>query len=148
GATFCPTDGYSDTPSMTQALASAAQARGVQIREHTPVVGITMEHGSVQAVQTAQEKISTPLIVNATGVYAPFVGRLAGIADIPVRPLRRHLCLTEPFEDLPSDVPMTIDLNTGFHFRRRNGSVVFAMPLPPTEEEDRLNQALAPEAFA
>ncbi len=148
GATFCPTDGYSDTLAMTQALAHAAQARGVHIHEHTALVGITVEHGRVQAVQTEQEKISTPLVVNATGVYAPFVARLAGIADIPVRPLRRYLCLTEPFADLPPDVPMTIDLSTDFHFRRRDGSVVFALPLPPSQEQDRLNQTLAPEAFA
>jgi sarcosine oxidase, subunit beta len=148
GATFCPTDGYSDTPTMTQALAYAAQARGIRIREHAAVLGIKVEHGRVQAVQTGQETISTPLVINATGVFAPFIARLAGIANIPVRPLRRHLCLTEPFADLPPDVPMTIDLSTGFHFRRRDGSVVFALPLPPTQEEDQLNQALASEAFA
>lgn len=147
GATFCPTDGYSDTLAMTQALAHEAQAQGVRIREHTAVAGITVEHGRVQAVQTEQETIATPLVVNATGAYAAFVARLAGIADLPVRPLRRHLCLTEPFADLPTDVPMTIDLTTGFHFRRRDGGVVFALPLPPGQEEDRLNQALAPEAF-
>jgi len=148
GATFCPTDGYSDTPTMTQALAYEAQARGVSIREHAPVVGISVEHGKVQAVQTPQETISTPLVINATGAYAAFVAQLAGIPDLPVRPLRRQLLLTEPFADLPEDVPMTIDAATGFHFRRRDGGVVFALPLPPTTEEDELNQALAPEAFA
>ncbi len=148
GATFCPTDGYSDPVGIIHALAEEARVRGVTISEHEPVEEIIVEHGRVQAVRIPQETISTPLVINATGVYAPFIARLAGINDLPVRPLRRQLLLTEPFADLPEDVPMVVDLVTSFHFRRRDGGVVFALPLPPEPEEERLNQALAPEAFA
>lgn len=147
GATWCPTDGYTDPGAMTKSIAEAAQAQGVTIREHAPVIGISVESGRVQAVQTPEETFYTPLVVNATGAYAPFLARMAGIPDLPVRPLRRQLLLTEPFADLPEDVPMVVDANSGFHFRRRDGGVIFALPLPPTPEEDRLNQALAPEAF-
>jgi sarcosine oxidase subunit beta len=148
GATFCPTDGYSDPVGIIHALAEEVRVRGVTISEHAPVEEIIVEHGRVQAVRIPQETISTPLVINATGVYAPFIARLAGINNLPVRPLRRQLLLTEPFADLPEDVPMVVDLVTSFHFRRRDGGVVFALPLPPEPEEERLNQALAPEAFA
>ena len=148
GATFCPTDGYSDPVGIIHALADEARIRGVSISEYAPVEEIVVEHGSVQALRTRQETISTPLVINATGVYAPFTAQLAGITDLPIRPLRRQLLLTEPFADLPEDVPMTVDLESGFHFRRRDGGVVFALPLPPGPEEARLNEALAPEAFA
>jgi sarcosine oxidase subunit beta len=148
GATFCPTDGYSDPVGIIHALAEEARVRGVTISEHAPVEEVIVEHGRVQALRIPQETISTPLVINATGVYAPFIARLAGINDLPVRPLRRQLLLTEPFADLPEDVPMVVDLVTSFHFRRRDGGVVFALPLPPQAEEERLNQALAPEAFA
>lgn len=148
GATFCPTDGYSDTPGMTRALAHAAQQHGVTIREHSPVIVITIEHGKVQAVQTPTETIATPLVINATGASAALTARLVGIHDLPVRPLRRQLFLTEPFADLPSDVPMVIDARTGFHFRRRGESVVVTMPLPESAEEAALSARLAPEAFA
>lgn len=147
GATLCPTDGYSDPVGIIQALADEARIRGVTIAEHAPVEEIIVEHGRVQAVRTPQETISTPLVINATGVYAPFIARLVGIDDLPVHPLRRQMLLTEPFDDLPEDVPMVVDLVTAFHFRRRDGGVLFALPLPPEAEEDRLNQALAPEAF-
>lgn len=148
GATFCPTDGYSDTQAMTEALASAALSRGVSIHEHTPVTGIRVEHGQVQAVETPAETFVTPLVINAAGAYAALVARLAGIPDLPVRPLRRQLYLTEAFAGLPMDVPMVVDLSTGFHFRRRNGSVVLTMPLPTSPEDEQLSQTLAPEAFA
>lgn len=147
GATFCPTDGYTDPGLLTQCLMEAAQALGVTVKEHTPIVGISVEHGRVQAVHTPQETIYTPLVINATGAYAAFVAQLAGVSDLPVRPLRRQLALTEPFADLPEDVPMVVELSTGFHFRRRDGGVVFALPLPPSPEEDKLNSALAAEAF-
>ncbi len=147
GATFCSTDGYSDPPAMTRTLADRAQVYGVKVHEYTPVVGIDVQHGRVQAVQTPQETIYTPLVIDAAGASAALVARLAGILDLPVRPLRRQLVLTEPFADLPEDVPMTVDLTTGFHFRRHQGRVMLALPLPPSAEEDRLNQTLAPEAF-
>ncbi len=148
GATFCPTDGYSDPGAMALALLEEARARGVITCEHAPVMGITVNHGKVQSVQTSQETIATHLVINATGAYAALVARLAGIEDLPVRPLRRQLYLTGPYANLPQDVPMTVDLGTGFHFRRRGEGIVLTMPLPTTLEEERQNQALAPEAFA
>ncbi|HZO70907.1 MAG TPA: FAD-dependent oxidoreductase [Ktedonobacteraceae bacterium] len=148
GATFCPTDGYSDPGAMAQALIQEAQTRGLVVREHTPVTGITMTSGRVQAVQTPQETIQTPLIVNATGPFSAFVSRLAGITDFPVYPLRRQLYLTEPFSGLPDDVPMVVDLSTGFHFRRRDERIILTMPLPVSAEEEERNRNLAPDAFA
>jgi len=147
GASLCPTDGCTDPPVMTRALAHVAQRLGVTIREHSPVTGIDVEHGRIQAVHTSQETIATPLVINATGAHAAFIARMVGLDDIPVRPLRRQLVLTEPFDDLPEDVPMTIEATTGFHFRRRDGGVLFALTLAPTTEEERLSQSLAPEAF-
>lgn len=148
GATFCPTDGYSDPAMMARALAFEAQARGVLILEHSPVTGITVKHGHVQSVQTPSETFLTPLVINAAGAYAAFVAQLAGIMDLPVRPLRRQLYQTKPFNELPQDVPMVVDLQSGFHFRRRGETIIVTIPLSTTEEEDRLSQGLAPEAFA
>ncbi len=148
GATYCPTDGYSDPGAMAQALLQEAKACGLVVHEHTPVTSITIASQRVQAVQTPQQTIHTPLIVNATGAYAAFVARLAGITDFPVSPLRRQLYLTEPFSGLPYDLPMVIDLSTGFHFRRRDDRIVLTMPLPVSPEEEQRNRNLEPDAFA
>ena len=149
GATLCPTDGYSNPGAMAQALATEAQARGVRIMTHSPVTAIHVVNGRVQAVQTPHETIATPIVVNATGAYAALTARLVGINDLPVYPLRRQLYLTEPLaeSDLPNDVPMTVDLHTGFHFRRRDGRVVLTMPLPISEVEMQRNRRLEPDAF-
>lgn len=148
GATYCPTDGYSDPGAMAQALIQEAKEHGLVVYEHTPVTGITITSGRVQAVQTPRETIQTPLIVNATGAHSAFVARLAGITDFPVYPLRRQLYLTEPFGGLPDDIPMVVDLSTGFHFRRRDERIVLTMPLPVSPEEEEHNRNLEPDAFA
>ncbi len=148
GATFCPTDGYSDPGAMTRTLAQAAREQGVTIQEHTPVTGIKVRQGRVQSVETSQGSIATPMVINATGAYAALVARLVGITDLPVWPLKRQLYQTEAFEDLPQDVPMVVDLHTGFHFRRRDDGVVLALPLLVSPEQIMSNKNLEPGPFA
>jgi sarcosine oxidase subunit beta len=147
GATFCPTDGYSDPGAMARALAWAASELGVSIQEHTPVTTISVRQGRVESVSTPDETIATPIVVNASGVYASLVARLAGITDLPVWPLKRQLYQTEVFDGLPADLPMVVDVETGFHFRRRDGGITLAMPLPVSAEQVERNRRLEPEAF-
>ncbi len=148
GASYCPTDALSDPGAMGRALAFAAYQRGVTLYERAPVASITVEHGRVTQVITPRETFTTPCVINATGAYAAFIARMVGIDDLPVRPLRRQVCLTGPCGDLPDELPMVVDLSTGFHFRRRDGGILLIMPTQPTDEEKRLSAALAPEAFA
>ena len=148
GATFCPTDGYSDPGAMTRVLIQEATKRGVRLYEYAPVTSITVEHGKVQAVQMPQETIRTGIVINATGAYAALTARLVGIENFPVFPVRRQLYLTEPYTNMPDNVPMVVDLDTGFHFRRRANRVLITLPLPFDEEKLRNQQLpLTPEAF-
>jgi sarcosine oxidase subunit beta len=148
GATFCPTDGYSDPGAMVRALAHAAQAQGVTIQEHSPVREMVIRQGRVQGVATTHETIFSSTVVNATGASAALVASLAGIMNLPVWPLKRQLYQTETFDDLPQNVPMVVDLSTGFHFRRKDDGVILALPLPVSAEQIQRNQRLEPEAFA
>lgn len=147
GATFCPTDGYSDPGAMTRALAHAASELGVTVLEHTPVIAIHVRHNKVEGVSSTQETITAPLVVNATGAYAALTARMAGIMNLPIWPLKRQLYQTETFADLPQDVPMVVDTNTGFHFRRREGGVTLTMPPPSNTFQVNPNRYLEPEAF-
>jgi sarcosine oxidase subunit beta len=148
GATFCPTDGYSDPGAMTRALAHAASELGATVLEHTPVTAIHVSGQKVAGVSTAQETIAAPLVINASGAYAALTARLAGIENLPVWPLKRQLYQTEVFDDLPRDVPMVVDTTTGFHFRRRDGGVVLTMPPPMNMSRFEQTRYLEPEAFA
>jgi sarcosine oxidase subunit beta len=148
GATFCPSDGYSDPGAMTRSLVHAARELGVTVREHTQVTAIHVRYGRVEGVSTGQEQIAAPVVVNATGAYAALTARLAGIMDLPVWPLKRQLYQTEDFDDLPLNVPMVVDASSGFHFRRRAGGVTLTMPLPVDALQLERNRRLEKESFA
>jgi len=57
------------------------------------------------------------------------VGDQLGV-ELPIRPLCRQLLETEPIAGLPGDLPMTVEAETGFHFRRRGDRLVLAMSDP------------------
>jgi sarcosine oxidase, subunit beta len=123
-ATYSPTDAVATPEAVTQAFAAGARRGGVQVREGEQVVAIDVSGGRVRGVQTAMGRIETPALVIAAGVWSPHLGRLAGV-DIPVKPYRRELFVSEPFEAI-SECPLTIDLHTGWYFRREGPGILMA----------------------
>src|SRR5437870_3853412 len=79
----------------------------------------------VSGVMTTRGYVSTPVVVNAAGAWGAEVAGMAG-AQLPVKPLRRQLVPTEPFDQLPRRFPMVIDMSTGFHFRREGKGILLA----------------------
>lgn len=125
GASFCPTDGIAGPSEALQGFASRARALGVEFLEESPVVAIDVESGRVRTVRTPRETFETPLLINAAGPWASQIGKLVGV-DIPVRPLKRHIWISEPFDDIPGPTPMVIDFHTGFYFRKELQSVLWS----------------------
>jgi sarcosine oxidase subunit beta len=109
GAVFCAQDGLADPPAVTRELVQRAAGLGVEVRE-----------------RTAAEELEADTLIVACGPWS------AEFADVPVRPLCRQLIETAPVADLPDALPMTVEAETGFHFRRRGDRLVLAMadPLP------------------
>ena len=64
----------------------------------------------------------------ACGPWSAEVGAKRGV-ELPVRPLCRQLLATGEL-DLPNDLPMVLEAETGFHFRRRGKRLVLAMTDP------------------
>src|SRR5262247_3130780 len=79
GAAYLPTDGYIDPSQLTQALAEGARRRGAEIYTNTRVSEITVERGRVSGVVTDKGEIETEIVVNAGGMFAGEIGRLAGV---------------------------------------------------------------------
>ena len=69
------------------------------------------------------------MVVNAAGSWAGEVGALAGL-DIPVKPYRRCVFMTEPFAQISGPVPLTIDVGTGFYLRKEQQNVLFGQSNP------------------
>jgi sarcosine oxidase subunit beta len=116
GGSFCPTDGFVDPYSVMVGFTTQACERGATLWRSAEVTAINHESGRITGVETTRGEVSTRTVVNAAGPWASEVAALAGI-KLPVEPMRRMLIPTEPFDAVSHEVPMVVDMTTGFHFR-------------------------------
>ena len=112
GAVLCATDGVANPPAVTRELVRRALKLGVELREKTPA-----------------ESIDAEVLVIACGPWSADVAATRGV-ELPVRPLCRQLLETSELSGLPERLPMVLEAETGFHFRRRGDRLVLAMPDP------------------
>jgi 4-methylaminobutanoate oxidase (formaldehyde-forming) len=122
GAAYLPTDGYIDPSQLTQALAEGARRRGAEIYTNTRVTEITVERGRVSGVVTDKGEIETGIVVNAGGMFAGEIGRLAGV-NVPVIPMAHEYLITKP-SGVPLDVPTMRDPSLLVYFRGESGGLV------------------------
>jgi 4-methylaminobutanoate oxidase (formaldehyde-forming) len=127
GAIWLPTDGWLDPSGLALALAAGARRRGVTIRTRTRVVGIGLERGRVTGVDVvdrdgAPETIAADVVVNAGGMFAPEIGRLAGVT-IPIIPMAHQYLFTEGIEGVHAGLPQLRDPDNLVYFREEVGGL-------------------------
>ncbi len=121
GAAFIPTDGHLDPTNLTLALAEGARRRGAEIRTNTRVTGIDVVGGRVRGVRTDEHgPIAADVVVNAGGMYANQIGRLAGV-EVPVVPFAHQYLLTKPVPGGSVDLPTMRDPDRLVYFRGEAG---------------------------
>jgi glycine cleavage system aminomethyltransferase T/glycine/D-amino acid oxidase-like deaminating enzyme len=102
-ASYLPSDGYLDPSLLTSALADGARAGGCRIFTHTRVTGIDLDERTparprVRGVQTEWGPIEAEVVVNAGGMFAAELGRMAGVR-VPIVPFAHEYLVTQPFLD-------------------------------------------------
>jgi sarcosine oxidase subunit beta len=129
GATCCWRDGVADPDAVARELLRRAAELGVDVREHTPA-----------------EELDHDVLVIACGPWSGGLARTMGV-ELPIRPLCRQLLETSPLPDLPDDLPMVIEAESGFHFRRRADRLVLAMsdPEPRWTFDTTVDESLFPD---
>ncbi|NVM25468.1 MAG: FAD-binding oxidoreductase [Desulfobacterales bacterium] len=143
GGSYTKGDGYAGPYEVLQGFAKGARRLGAMLREGTEVTGIQVKKGRVQAVEVATgERVVTPVVINAAGPYAGQVAAMVGL-DLPVRPVRRQLFFTDPFQELPSCFPLVIDLEHGWYMRREGEGLLLA---GPQDAESSFNERVDFEA--
>lgn len=116
GGSFCSTDGFVDPYSAMNGFMASAVEKGATLWKKSEVTAIISDSQGIAGVDTSRGRVSTRVVVNASGPWAAETAKLAGV-DLPVEPLRRMLVPSEPFDDFPHSSPMVIDMSNGFHFR-------------------------------
>lgn len=118
-ATWRERDGWIDGTVASRLMAVAS---GVPLHCGVRVLEIAVEHGRVTGVETSDGFIATDTIVLAAG---PFSQRLSP-EPLPIALKRRHRLIVDAHPDIPQHGPVTIDANTGSHWRPHNGGALMA----------------------
>lgn len=105
GAVVCREDGVAEPAEVTREVVRRASERGVEVRERTDA-----------------RELPRDTLVIACGAASPEL-----CPELPIRPLCRQLVDVGPVDGLPADLPMVIEEETGFHFRRRGETLRLAM---------------------
>ncbi|MDJ0825474.1 MAG: FAD-dependent oxidoreductase [Rhodobacter sp.] len=120
GGLWADREGYVDTTGTVHAYAKCARIRGAEVIEHTKVEELHWQGDHWQVVTDAGT-VKAEHVVNAGGLWAKQVGRMAGL-ELPVSPLMHHYLVTETIPEVASldfEVPMTVDLE-GFTYMRQD----------------------------
>ena len=120
GGMWADREGYLDTTGTVHAYAKAARKRGAEYYEHTKVEALEQTKDGWRVI-TDKGVITCEHVVNAGGLWAKQIGRMAGI-ELPVSPLKHHYLISDTIaelENLDFEIPMTVDLE-GFTYLRQD----------------------------
>ncbi|MCA1624657.1 MAG: FAD-binding oxidoreductase [Acidobacteria bacterium] len=130
GGSFGANDGFINSLGVMEGFTEKSKENGAKILMETEVFSIETANSKVKFVETNRGKIETKTVVICAGAWARDLVKTTGI-DLPVEPLKRQIVWAKSEKNLPENLPMVIDLGSGFHFRPVRDSkteVLFAYP--------------------
>jgi len=123
-----------------------ARASGARFDTGVTATGFILEGGRVRGVTTTAGPVRADWVVIAAG---PLSGPLAKLADLdlPLATVRRHKLIVPDVPQVPAGAPMTIEFETGAHWRPAGGGAhaLWTAPLPA---EPPLDEVPTSSAFA
>jgi dimethylglycine dehydrogenase len=120
GGMWADREGYVDTTGTVHAYAGAAKKNGAEVHEHTRVLDLKQTATGWDVI-TDKGTIHTEHVVNAAGLWAKQVGRMAGI-ELPVSPLNHHYLISDTIPavaEREAELPLVVDLE-GFTYMRQD----------------------------
>ena len=145
GARICARDGYGDALSALAGFAAGAVLEGVRVAEGTAVTEIIRDGDRVTGVRTELGDVSAEQVLLATGCWTAPLAATAGVV-VPIWPYARSIMESTVIPAL-AGIPMTIEWESGFHFRPKDGRQRFAMPNLTTDGRTEKGPASAPSSF-
>jgi sarcosine oxidase subunit beta len=115
------------------------RASGAEVVVNCAATGFQIAGGRLTGVQTSRGTISTPAAVIAAGPFSGSVAALAGVV-LPLSAVRRQKVILPDLPAVPTGAPMTIDEETGTHWRPAlRGAYLLCTdpatpPSPPAED--------------
>ncbi|MBK8264065.1 MAG: FAD-binding oxidoreductase [Nannocystis sp.] len=127
-ASFNPEDGVVFPWPFVWGYAAKAVERGVLLRTHTEVQGVSPAGDGYRLDLSSGEQIRAARVLNATGAWSGHLNRHLGI-DLPNHPHRHEIFSSEPLR--PFLDPLVVDLDSGLYFSQSTrGELVTGISLP------------------
>jgi dimethylglycine dehydrogenase len=124
-----PDGGNVDPSGVTQAYAAGARKMGAEIHRFTPVTATIPQPDGSWIVETPRGDIRTEWVVNAAGLWAREVARMAGI-ELPLQPTEHQYFVTETIPEIAAmgrRLPSVADRDGEYYLRQEgNGLLVGA----------------------
>jgi D-arginine dehydrogenase len=139
---FCPTDGIVDIHALLSDLLAEARRGGFEVITDCACESLILDGSVVRGVRTPRGKVGAHIVVDATGAWAGYLGRLS--TPLPLKRLRRHLFVSGDAGLLPRDAPLVWDLDVGYYVRAE-GAGLLLCPCDETEHPPGM-PAVDPEA--
>jgi dimethylglycine dehydrogenase len=126
-ALWDPLDGDVDPSGVVYAYAKSAKVYGAKYYTQTPVIETRQRSDGSWVVITPKGNIHAEIIVNAGGLWAREVGRLAGL-HLPVQPMEHHYLITEDIPEIAAlgnaRLPGGIDYEGNMYFRQEGKGIL------------------------
>lgn len=141
-----------DVDALLQGFLRLARSRGAELITEARVIGLERT-ATGWRVTTAAGVFEAPTLVNAAGAWAGEIGRLAGLGDLGLEPLRRTAVRIDPAQRGGlADWPFVIDVEDRFYFKPDAGGLMLSpvdeTPSDPCDASpDELDIAYAVQAF-
>ena len=121
-ALWDPIDGEVDPSGVTYAFAKSAKVHGANYHTNTEVKDTKQREDGTWDVFTDKGNIHAEIVINAGGLWAREVGKLAGI-NLPVQPMEHHYLITDTIPEIAempqgSRLPIGTDFDGNIYFRQ------------------------------
>ncbi|MBL4601338.1 MAG: FAD-binding oxidoreductase, partial [Emcibacteraceae bacterium] len=116
-----------DVHALHEGYLKGARSRGAELYTDNEVTAIERKE-DLWHITTPQGEFSAPVIVNAAGSWVDQVAKLAGVAPIGIKPLRRTMVLIdvpEGYGDI-DNWPMALELAEVFYFKPDAGKILIS----------------------
>ena len=127
GGSFGARDGDGALLEALSGFAAAAALEGVRLIEGVWVNSLIVTSGRVVGARTSHGDIQADRVLLATGAWTRGLAAHAGVT-VPIWPYPRSIMeAVGPFPTL-TEIPLVIEVESGFHFRPKGSAQRFAMP--------------------
>ena len=152
GAVLDTTSADIDVDLLHQRFLRQARERGAQLHVGTALLALERD-GAAWLAHTAAGSFRAAMVINAAGAWADEVAARAGVAPVPLQPLRRTAVLI----DLPDGVdasqwPAVVAIDESQYFKPDAGLLLISAadetPSPPCDAQpEELDVAIAVDRF-